>query len=238
MPGAGEAFQTRRQAMLGSCLAQASTQTLLRCRAWMPGCGPPAGLHTCQLPPRPHLQAFAAAGQMRSAAKFYKQLRRSGPKSLAGAGAGGRMLCVHLRLSSQLLHPLSVGAHMVVHAVCGLRACWQLGHHSRVPAEHRQHASPLPALNHSTGVTMSHRRMWELLIESYCRQGSVKQALQVGWDVCLSLCTSQPLHKCQWVALRLPCCSGWAMRSLGSLTFVLHHSSSFEMDGCSSRAGV
>ncbi len=31
-------------------------------------------------------QAFAASGQMRSAAKFYKQLRRSGPKSLAGAG--------------------------------------------------------------------------------------------------------------------------------------------------------
>ena len=35
-------------------------------------------------PTVPLLQAFAASGQLRAAAKFYKQMRRSGPKSLAG----------------------------------------------------------------------------------------------------------------------------------------------------------
>lgn len=70
-------------------------------------------------PPTPRAlwsQAFAAAGQLRSAGKYYKQLRRSGATALAA-------------------------------------------------------------------VAVSHRRMWELLIESNCRQGKVKQALQVGTGV-------------------------------------------------------
>ncbi|KAL4457635.1 hypothetical protein ABPG75_012500 [Micractinium tetrahymenae] len=61
------------------------------------------------------VQAFAAAGDLRSAAKYYKQLRRSGRSGLAA-------------------------------------------------------------------VSVSQRRMWELLIESYCRQNKVRQALQVFDD--------------------------------------------------------
>lgn len=61
------------------------------------------------------VQGFAAVGELRSAGKYYKQLRRSNAKALAA-------------------------------------------------------------------VTVSHRRMWELLIESNCRQGKVKQALQVFDD--------------------------------------------------------
>lgn len=49
---------------------------------------------------------------------------------------------------------------------------------------------------------MSHRRMWELLIESYCRQGSVKQALQVGWGIASAhMQVGGPA-----AALLLPCC--------------------------------
>ncbi|EFN58573.1 hypothetical protein CHLNCDRAFT_140730 [Chlorella variabilis] len=64
------------------------------------------------------VQAFAAAGDLRSAAKYYKQLRRVGKAGLAA-------------------------------------------------------------------VAVSHRRMWEVLIENYCRQHRVKAALQVfdDWKV-------------------------------------------------------
>lgn len=58
------------------------------------------------------MQAFAAANDLRSAAKYYKQLRRSGRSGLAA-------------------------------------------------------------------VSVSHRRMWELLIESYCRQVRAGQGLGV-----------------------------------------------------------
>lgn len=81
---------------------------------------------------------------MRSAAKFYKQLRRSGPNSLAGE----RRQADAVRASKAELTAASpccvCCTQTVVHAVGGLRTCWQLGHHSRGPAEHRQHASSLP----------------------------------------------------------------------------------------------
>jgi hypothetical protein len=62
-------------------------------------------------------QAFAAGSDLRTAAKYYKQLRRAGRGALAAVAAG-------------------------------------------------------------------QRRMWEVLIEGYCRQHRVKQALQVGGSRC------------------------------------------------------
>ena len=63
--------------------------------------------------PPPLLQAFAATGNLRSANKYYKQLRRSGRAGLAA-------------------------------------------------------------------VSLSHRRMWELLIENYCRLAKVGTAREIG----------------------------------------------------------